>query len=406
MNTTIINSDCIVTADASIIYIFYIGGGLLALAGTILNLFSCILFFNTKSLAKTPYSIFIIGLSIVDILKLFAEYYFHLFYIYFKHPYFVCSVTWFLTLASENISYAFLCALGIERNLKVWIIEKKYLITRKRAIKITCFIFICVCIYNHPFLLYPKTAYYCHFNSTRILFECENAVYSKYFGKSITISKLLLIENMGLNNIVLPLLIVLTNIILVIGLHYRSRQRKQWHHAIRLSKTNSTQENIFNDWREKSVVVYMLLSSIAFFLLTTPTGIQGIISLTKENKLYYNNLSFILNLMEILHHCSHFPILLATSSILRIKMKKILCQLVHPSRRNNHYYYNHQRHNSERSTIVFHHTTDKIHPNNRVKSIGEKILLENYTMNKTNNHRSTVQTSESEIVFSSGSERS
>ena len=37
-----------------------------------------------------------------------------------------------------------------------------------------------------------------------------------------------------------------------------------------------------------------------------------------------NNLALILELMEILHHCSHFPILLMTSSVIRTKTFQIL----------------------------------------------------------------------------------
>ena len=85
---------------------------LLTILGTLLNLCSCLLFCRSKSLFNTPYAIFIIALSIADIVKLMAEYLVHLIYLYIQHPYFVCSITWFLTMTSENTSYAFLCALG------------------------------------------------------------------------------------------------------------------------------------------------------------------------------------------------------------------------------------------------------------------------------------------------------
>jgi hypothetical protein len=101
------------TADSKMIISFFLIGCFLSIIGCLLNLCSCILFSRTKSLFETPYAIFIIALSIADIMKLFAEYYIHFLFLYIQHPYVVCSITWFLTMTSENTSYAFLCALGI-----------------------------------------------------------------------------------------------------------------------------------------------------------------------------------------------------------------------------------------------------------------------------------------------------
>ncbi len=106
------NASCHVTADSNMILSFFIIGFFLAIIGSILNICSCVLFIRTKSLSNTPYAIFIIGLSIADIIKLISEYFVHLLFVYIQHPYFVCSITWFLTMTSENTSYAFLCALG------------------------------------------------------------------------------------------------------------------------------------------------------------------------------------------------------------------------------------------------------------------------------------------------------
>jgi hypothetical protein len=106
------NASCHVTADSNMILSFFTIGFFLATIGSILNMCSCVLFIRTKSLSNTPYGIFIIGLSISDIIKLVAEYFVHLLFAYIQHPYFVCSITWFLTMTSENTSYAFLCALG------------------------------------------------------------------------------------------------------------------------------------------------------------------------------------------------------------------------------------------------------------------------------------------------------
>lgn len=110
--TTAANASCHVTADPSMILSFFVVGFFVALVGCVLNTCSCLLFMQTKSLFQTPYAVFIIALSIADFIKLVAEYFLHLLFIYFDHPYFVCSITWFLTMTSENTSYAFLCALG------------------------------------------------------------------------------------------------------------------------------------------------------------------------------------------------------------------------------------------------------------------------------------------------------
>ena len=106
------NTSCNARADSNVIVFYFTFGCLLTILGTILNLCSCLLFCRAKSLLNTPYSVFIIALSIADIVKLSAEYTVHLLFLYIQHPYFVCSVTWFLTMTSENSSYAFLCALG------------------------------------------------------------------------------------------------------------------------------------------------------------------------------------------------------------------------------------------------------------------------------------------------------
>jgi len=106
------NSSCKVSADPKMIISFYIIGCFLSVMGCLLNICSCLLFSRSKSLFNTPYAVFIIALSISDTIKLISEYYIHLLYIFIQHPYFVCSITWFLTMTSENTSYAFLCALG------------------------------------------------------------------------------------------------------------------------------------------------------------------------------------------------------------------------------------------------------------------------------------------------------
>ena len=109
--TSLMKSSCI-NVDDKLVLLFFILGCLLTIIGTLLNLCSCLLFYRAKSLVKTPYGIFIIALSIADIIKLFAEYFVHILYFYIEHRYFVCSITWFLTLTTENLSYLFLCALG------------------------------------------------------------------------------------------------------------------------------------------------------------------------------------------------------------------------------------------------------------------------------------------------------
>jgi hypothetical protein len=106
------NSSCQVMADSKMVVSFFLIGFLLSVIGCLLNLYSCFIFFRTKSLFNTPYAIFIIALSIADIMKLIAEYYIHFLFVYIQHPYFVCSITWFLTMTSENSSYAFIIALG------------------------------------------------------------------------------------------------------------------------------------------------------------------------------------------------------------------------------------------------------------------------------------------------------
>ncbi len=114
------NSSCGVNADEYVIISFFIIGCLLTIFGTILNFCSCLLFCRAKSLFNTPYAIFIIALSMADIIKLIAEYLVHIIFFYIQHPYFVCSITWFLTMTSENTSYAFLCALGKKENTLIY----------------------------------------------------------------------------------------------------------------------------------------------------------------------------------------------------------------------------------------------------------------------------------------------
>lgn len=304
------NSSCQVTADSQMMIIFFLLGCFLSIIGCLFNICSCILFIRTKSLFDTPYAIFIIALSIADILKLIAEYYLHLLFIYLQHPYFVCSFSWFLTMTSENSSYAFLCALGIERNIKVWTIDRHRLITRSRACWITIFIIIFVIIYNHPFLYWPLEFSYCYFRlfNHSIIYTCNNARY-RFWNYSFTLTNLLFIENIGLNNIVLPLMIILTNISLIIGLRHRNSQRQ---HHFGVTK--------IDDSKEQSVIVYVFLSSIVFVLLTSPVGILGIWGIISQAEIPTNNLSVIFDLMEIVHHGSHFPILFLTSSMIRRKM--------------------------------------------------------------------------------------
>jgi len=104
-----------------------------------------------------------------------------------------------------------------------------------------------------------------------------------------------------------------TNIILIFGLRRRAYQRR---HRLGTRK--------HDDWREQSVILYMLLSSITFIILTTPVGILNAWSVLHNHKLATNNVGLLLDLLEIVHHCSHFPILLMTSSIIRKKTFEIL----------------------------------------------------------------------------------
>ena len=206
--------------------------------------------------------------------------------------------------------------LGIERNLKVWTTDRRCLLTRRHACMITLIIVLLVVIYNHPFLFWPYDASYCVFELFHrpILFACDNAHYKAY-GRSFSLTNLLFIENVGLNNFILPILIISTNIVLIYGLRRRAYQRR---HRLGTSKTD--------DWRERSVVLYMLLSSIAFIILTSPVGILGAWAVMRGHRIPMNNLALILDLMEIVHHCSHFPLLLMTSSIIRTKTFQILFQ--------------------------------------------------------------------------------
>ena len=89
-----------------------------------------------------------------------------------------------------------------------------------------------------------------------MLYSCENAYYNAY-GYSYSLTKLLIIENLGLNNLILPLIIISTNFILIIGLKRRNSHRQHY-----------LGTNKIDDWRERSVILYMLLSSIIFVLLT------------------------------------------------------------------------------------------------------------------------------------------
>jgi len=106
-----------------------------------------------------------------------------------------------------------------------------------------------------------------------------------------------------------------TNIVLIFGLRRRAYQRR--HHL-------GTRKN--DDWRERSVILYMLLSSITFIFLTAPVGILGAWAAVHDQRIPTNNLALVLDLMEIVHHCSHFPILLMTSSIIRTKTFQIIFQ--------------------------------------------------------------------------------
>ncbi|CAF3756351.1 unnamed protein product [Rotaria sp. Silwood1] len=255
------NSSCHVNANSNVILSFFISGCLFTIIGIVLNFCLCLLFCRAKSLFHTPYAVFIIALSIADIIKLTAEYFLHILYFYIQHPYFVCSITWFLTMTSENTSYAFLCALGIERNLKVWTIDRRCLITRRHAYIITIMIVLFVIIYDHPFLFFPYDVSYCFFK--------------------------------------------LFNQLILFSLAGRSKTY---------------------DWRERSVILYMFLSSLTFIFLTSPIGILGVWATLHGQHIPTNNLALILDLLEMIHHCSHFPILLMTSSIIRIKTFQIFFQ--------------------------------------------------------------------------------
>jgi hypothetical protein len=104
-----------------------------------------------------------------------------------------------------------------------------------------------------------------------------------------------------------------TNIILIFGLRRRANQRRN-----RLGKRKA------DDWREQSVILYVFLSSLTFILLTTPVGILNAWSTVYNQEMATGNLVLVLDLMEIIHHCSHFPILLMTSSVIRTKTFQIL----------------------------------------------------------------------------------
>ena len=177
-------------------------------------------------------------------------------------------------------------------------------------------IIIVIFIYDHPFLHLPYAETYCSFRffNKAIVFSCENAFYRAY-GITFTLANLIFIENIGLNNVILPILIMSTNLILIVGLRRRAHQRRY-----RLGTRKK------DDWRERSVILYMLLSSITFLLLTAPIGILGIWATIHKQKLPTNNLALLLDLLEIIHHCTHFPILLMTSSIIRRKTYQIVFQ--------------------------------------------------------------------------------
>ena len=206
--------------------------------------------------------------------------------------------------------------LGIERNLKVWTIDRRYLLTKRHACWITIIIVVIVVLYDHPFLYWPFDVSYCVFDvfNRPILFSCDNAHY-RVLGRTFSLTNLLFIENIGLNNFILPIFIITTNIVLIIGLRRRAYQRRN-----RLGTSKG------DDWRERSVILYMLLSSIAFIILTCPVGILGAWAVMRGYQIPTNNLALILDLMEIVHHCSHFPLLLMTSSIIRTKTFQILFQ--------------------------------------------------------------------------------
>lgn len=191
----------------------------------------------------------------------------------------------------------------------MWTIDRRWLITRRRAYWIILFIVLFIIVYNHPFLFWPTDVTYCYFTlfNSSAVYACNNAQFYAY-GRSFSLTNVLFIENLGLNNIVLPVMIILTNVVLIIGLKRRSYQRRTYLGA-----------NKTDDWRERSVLIYMLLSSVIFVLLTAPIGILGVANILRDEQIPTNNLAVIFDLMEIIHHCSHFPILLMTSSLLRKK---------------------------------------------------------------------------------------
>ena len=207
---------------------------------------------------------------------------------------------------------------GIERNIKVWTTSRRWLITRQRARWITLSIVLLLLIYDHPFLYWPSETSYCYFTlfNYSAIYTCNNAYYHIY-GYSFSLTKLILIENMGLNNLILPVVIITINVILIIGLRRRSDQRRY-----RLGK------NYNNYLRERGVLGFMLLSSILFIFLTLPVGILVGWGIVQDEHIPTNNLVLMCDLMEIVHHCSHFPILLMTSSRIRRK----ICQYRHQRR--------------------------------------------------------------------------
>ena len=200
--------------------------------------------------------------------------------------------------------------LGIERNIKVWTIDRDWLITRQRARLIAILIILIVTIYNHPFLYWPSEPSYCYFTllNYSFIYMCVNAQYNIY-GYSFSLSNLIFIENIGLNNFILPSIIILTNIILIMGLRRRDYQRR---HQLGTNKSDES--------KERSVILYMIFSSIAFVVLTSPIGILGIWGILVDKQIPTSNTSFVFNLLEILHHGSHLPILLMTSSTIRRKI--------------------------------------------------------------------------------------
>jgi hypothetical protein len=199
---------------------------------------------------------------------------------------------------------------GIERNLKLWTTGRRWLITRQRACWLTLFIVLVLIIYDHPFLYWPSKASFCYFTlfNYSTIYTCTNAHYHAH-GYSFSLTKLILIENIGLNNFILPFTIILINVILIIGLRRRSYQRRY-----RLGK------NINNHWKEHAVLCFILLSSILFIFLTLPIGIIVGWRIAHGEQIPTDNVILLCDLMEILHHCSHFPILIMTSSRIRRKV--------------------------------------------------------------------------------------